>query len=143
MGLTRKRARAERGAAAVEFALLVPILFTLVFGIIDFGWAINRNTVVNNAAREGVRLASLGEDSSRISTSVQSALNDMGLDASTVSVNLSCLKPDGTACGTWGERAPGGTAIITVRYSTAWITPVGSAFASNLSISKSSRMRIE
>ena len=49
------RPRGDRGASAVEFALIVPILLVVLFGIIDFGFAINRYTIVNNAAREGVR----------------------------------------------------------------------------------------
>lgn len=141
--MLRTRRRQERGAAAVEFALLVPILFVLVFGMIDFGWAINRNTVVNNATREGVRMASLGSDSSEITTSIQNSLGDMGLNGASVSVTVRCLKPAGTACGNWSEHASGGTAIVTVRYTTDWITPVGSAFNRSLSIEKTSRMRIE
>ena len=66
LGVSRRRpARAprgqrERGAAAVEFALVVPLLLLLLFGIVDFGFLLNRNTVLANAAREGVRAASLG-----------------------------------------------------------------------------------
>ena len=49
--------RAERGAAAVEFAVIAPVLFALLFGIIDFGWAFSQNLDVKHAAREGARLA--------------------------------------------------------------------------------------
>jgi Flp pilus assembly protein TadG len=140
---SRKRARGDRGAAAVEFALVVPLLFALVFGMIDFGWAINRYTVLNNATREGVRLASLGADSSEITASVTDSLSDAGLDAAAVVVDLRCEKPAGGACGSWADHASGGTAIITVRYSTDWLTPTGQAFSDQLNISKTSRMRIE
>ncbi|MGF9756055.1 TadE family protein [Microvirga sp. 0TCS3.31] len=143
VGQSRKRARGDRGAAAVEFALVVPLLFLLVFGMIDFGWAINRYTVLNNATREGVRLASLGADSAEITTSVTDSLEDAGLDAAAVVVDLRCEKPAGGACGSWADHASGGTAIITVRYSTDWLTPTGQAFSDELNISKTSRMRIE
>jgi Flp pilus assembly protein TadG len=49
----------ERGAVAVEFALLVPILVALVFGLIDFGRAYNEQITLTQIAREGARLASL------------------------------------------------------------------------------------
>lgn len=50
-----KRRASERGAAAVEFALILPILLTLVFGIIEFGWAFGQQVSLGNAAREAAR----------------------------------------------------------------------------------------
>jgi hypothetical protein len=54
--------RGEDGAAAVEFALLLPLLVLLVFGIIHFGLAFNSRIQATNAAREGARLAAIGID---------------------------------------------------------------------------------
>lgn len=51
--------RGEQGAVAVEFALLLPVLVLLVFGIIDFGRVFNAQISVTQAAREGARLAAL------------------------------------------------------------------------------------
>ena len=45
----------ERGAAAAEFALLLPVLLTILFGIIEFGMIMYSREVVTNAAREGAR----------------------------------------------------------------------------------------
>ena len=47
------------GAAAVEFALILPCLLALVFGIFQFGIAFNNWITISNAAREGARLASI------------------------------------------------------------------------------------
>lgn len=47
--------RAEHGAVAVEFAILVPVFLLLVFGIIDFGHAFYMKQMVSNASREGAR----------------------------------------------------------------------------------------
>ncbi|MFI7585166.1 TadE/TadG family type IV pilus assembly protein [Kocuria sp. M1N1S27] len=47
--------RSERGAAAVEFALVVPILLALVLGIIEFGRAYNAQISLTHAARETAR----------------------------------------------------------------------------------------
>jgi Flp pilus assembly pilin Flp len=54
--------RAEDGAAAVEFALLLPLLVLLLFGLIQFGLAFNTRIQATNAAREGARMAVVGID---------------------------------------------------------------------------------
>ena len=51
------RRRPERGAAAVEFALVMPILFLLVFGIIDYGMLFFDSIGLRQGAREGARQA--------------------------------------------------------------------------------------
>lgn len=50
----------ERGASAVEFALVLSLLFLLLFGIIQFGIAFNRYQGLQAAAREGARIAAVG-----------------------------------------------------------------------------------
>jgi Flp pilus assembly pilin Flp len=52
--------RDEGGAAAVEFALLLPLIVLLLFGIIEFGLAFNTRIQATNAAREGARMAIVG-----------------------------------------------------------------------------------
>jgi Flp pilus assembly protein TadG len=47
----------QDGAAAVEFALLLPLLVVLLFGFIQFGTAFNTRIQATNAAREGARMA--------------------------------------------------------------------------------------
>jgi Flp pilus assembly protein TadG len=57
-GVRRRGAtRNERGAALVEFALVVPILLLLLFGIVEFGIAFNDYISVRNGSREGARAA--------------------------------------------------------------------------------------
>ena len=56
---TLQRARDERGAAAVEFALVLPLLVLLVFGIAWFSLGFNRKQGLQAAAREGARLGAL------------------------------------------------------------------------------------
>jgi Flp pilus assembly protein TadG len=48
-----------RGAAAVEFALVVPVLLLIVLGSIDWGYYFFVQQVVTNAAREAARVGSL------------------------------------------------------------------------------------
>jgi Flp pilus assembly protein TadG len=45
----------ERGVAAAEFALLLPVLLMILFGIIEFGMIMYGREVVTNATREGAR----------------------------------------------------------------------------------------
>ena len=45
----------KNGAAAVEFALILPLLILVVFGIIEFGLLLYNQQVITNASREGAR----------------------------------------------------------------------------------------
>ena len=52
---TAMKRHEERGAVAAEFALLLPVLLTILFGIIEFGMIMYGREVVTNATREGAR----------------------------------------------------------------------------------------
>lgn len=56
----RTRTEGERGAAAVEFAIIAILLLLVVFGTIQFGVAYNRVQGLNSAGREGARKAATG-----------------------------------------------------------------------------------
>jgi Flp pilus assembly protein TadG len=45
----------QRGAAAVEFAIVLPILVLLVFGIMEISFALYDKAMITNASREGAR----------------------------------------------------------------------------------------
>ncbi len=45
--------RNRRGTAAVEFALVAPVFFLLVFGMIEYGRMVMVQQVITNASREG------------------------------------------------------------------------------------------
>ena len=45
----------DRGAAAVELALILPVLLLLIGGVVDFGRAFFAQVVITNAAQEGAR----------------------------------------------------------------------------------------
>jgi hypothetical protein len=56
--MTRSRhTRQSTGQALVEFALVAPMLFLVLFSIIEFGRFVYYNQVLNDAAREGARYA--------------------------------------------------------------------------------------
>lgn len=57
--IVRRRGE-QRGAVAVELALILPILILLLAGIVGFGLAWNAQTTLQGAAREGARVLALG-----------------------------------------------------------------------------------
>ena len=59
--LCARKRRDARGAAAVEFALVLPVVLLLVCGIVDFGRALNIQITLSGAAREGARWVALGQ----------------------------------------------------------------------------------
>ncbi|QDH11034.1 hypothetical protein FE634_21915 [Nocardioides dongxiaopingii] len=52
--------RGDRGAAAVEFALVVVPLLYLVFGVIEYGYMLSVRQAISQAAAEGARAAAVG-----------------------------------------------------------------------------------
>lgn len=56
----------ERGANLVEFALVAPLLFALLFGMVEFGWAFAQNLDVKHTAREAGRLAAVNATEAEI-----------------------------------------------------------------------------
>ncbi|MBN2447108.1 MAG: pilus assembly protein [Phycisphaerae bacterium] len=53
------KSRYRRGAATVEMAVVTPLLLTMVFGVIEFGWLMSVRQSLIQAAREGARTAAL------------------------------------------------------------------------------------
>jgi Flp pilus assembly protein TadG len=104
----------ERGAAAVEFALVMPLLLTLVLGIAEFGRAWNIQTTLSAAAREGVRVMALQNDSSAARTATKAAAAPaVILTDGQITVSPSC-----PAAGT----NPLATTTVTISYSMVFIT---------------------
>ena len=59
MTLIRHRISREEGVAAVEFALILPVLALLLFGVLEFGRVWSQYQVFQGAAREGARCAAV------------------------------------------------------------------------------------
>ena len=70
---SRSRLR-EHGAAAVEMALILPLLLIMVGGIVDMGRYMFTKEIVINAAREGARSMAVGYNQTQSRTTVTSAI---------------------------------------------------------------------
>lgn len=67
------RERSERGAVAVEFAILSPVLIMLLMGIMEFGRAYNAQVSLTDAAREGVRVMAISNNQASARTAAKNA----------------------------------------------------------------------
>jgi Flp pilus assembly protein TadG len=131
--ITRRRtigSMSESGAAAVEFALVAPLLVLLICGIVDLGRAYATLNQLAASAREGARLAAVlpSPESSTQRKQVRDAviafsrgqLAGDAISASAISVDLD---------------EPAGTVTVTVRdYPFELITPLAKVVKSNRTI---------
>lgn len=58
------RRSVSRGVAALEFALVLPLLLLFLLGAIDWGWFFYSKQVATSAAREGARAGSIAPEAS-------------------------------------------------------------------------------
>jgi Flp pilus assembly protein TadG len=65
----------EDGTAAVEFAILLPLLMLILFGIIEFGFILYNVAVVTNASREGARYGIVMVDPKHSSDEIEGVVN--------------------------------------------------------------------
>lgn len=81
--------KAERGAVAAEFALVVGLLVLLTFTLFELAVVLNRQVVLVQAAREGVRRAVVeGGDTREVREVIAAQLRAGGLDPDRVTVSI-------------------------------------------------------
>jgi Flp pilus assembly protein TadG len=66
----------EKGAAAVEFAIILPLLVLIVFGTMEFALLMFNKQVITNAAREGARKAIIFQETQVSDAEITSVVND-------------------------------------------------------------------
>jgi len=88
----------ERGAAAVEFALILPVLLLLVMGLIEFSRVFNIQISLSNAAREGARTMAIHDDPALARTAASAAAPSINpaITAGQITVNPGACAPDAT-----------------------------------------------
>lgn len=106
--------KSEKGQAAVELALVIPLLLFLICGIVDFGRILYTANTLNMVSQESVRLAGLGESDSVVKQyAIDNALVNPKLTTSDIIIN----PIDST-------RKSGDYVSVTINYSVNYITPL-------------------
>ena len=118
----------ERGAVAVEFAILAPILIMLLLGIMEFGRAYNVQITLSNAAREGARVMAINNSVSGAkaaakgaSTSLSPMVQDDKITFKYQTTPVSTPAP--TACAAKVQ------VTVTVDYALSTMTGIAGPFA--------------
>jgi len=71
-----ERLRCQKGVAAIEFAIILPVLMMIILGIIEFGLLMYDKQVITNASREGARAGVVVRKPQLTDLQVQDVVND-------------------------------------------------------------------
>ena len=117
-----RRVAGERGAVAVEFALVAPILLVLVLGIFEFGYGYHAWDATQNAAREGARLGAVSPDVVEIEARVRGTTSF--LKQSNLTVTIRCGSTGGpfSVCPAPASWQEGDIVRVTVDYDYGYVT---------------------
>ena len=147
MRVLRRRDR-SRGQAMVEFGLILPIFLLFVFGILDLGRAVYAYHTLNNAAREGARVAVVDQTLTRIQDRAASRGVGLGVGPAQVSVDYrtatapdvanSCLAKVGTK-----ESPVTCTVIVRVAVPFTAATPIISNIVGTINMAGESSMVVQ
>lgn len=112
----------ERGAAAVEFAIVVPVLVSLLLGIMEFSRAYNAQASLSAAAREGVRVMAISNDPNAAKSAAENTA--VSLQPALVDSNIAFKNLDtGTV-----TCAPGNRMTVTITYTLSTLTGIAGPF---------------
>jgi len=117
----------------VEFAIILPILVLIIFGIIEFGLLMNSYIVIQAASREGARIGIVGGTDEDILDSVYTAASN--LDINRINVNINPNE---------GSRKPGDTLTVQVEYDYDILMPViSNLLGDSIRLRAKTSMRVE
>lgn len=117
------RSRDDRGAAAVEFALVVPILLLVVFGIVNLGVVMAQQISLNNGARQAARFAVVdGRTCTEIQDEGKASASTVGMEASAVPTPVITRNGSPAPCPSpCSSSVPGDNIKVTMTRSAAWL----------------------
>ncbi|MHA7247655.1 TadE/TadG family type IV pilus assembly protein [Arthrobacter tecti] len=117
----------ERGAVAVEMALLLPVLLILLLGIMEFGRAFNTQITLTNAARDAVRVMAIGNpqtaaDTAEVKTKAKTAAVTSG------ALLAPELLPGDVNVGSCTDSPSGPRVTVTITYELTTLTGIAGPF---------------
>ncbi|WP_053361541.1 TadE/TadG family type IV pilus assembly protein [Bacillus sp. FJAT-27251] len=130
--------KSEKGQSLVEFALVLPLLMMLLFGIIDFGRIFHAYLTIDHAGREAARAASVGKTYSEASQVAVKTAAGINLNKSGASVTIT--PPSDPA-----KSYPSGTDVkVTITYPIDFLTPIiGQLIGGSFNLTDTTVMRVE
>jgi Flp pilus assembly protein TadG len=137
----RTRLQDERGASAVEFAFILPLLLVLVLGIAEFGRAFQVQGTLSAAAREGVRMMALQNDPAAATSAVRNASGSLNPAVRVEDIDIALLDAAGnpTTVRTCPTTNAGTRSIrLTISYPMPYLTDF---FGSGLELTGTGVMR--
>lgn len=135
------------GAAAIEFGLLAPLLFALLFGIIQSGILFNNYVELTDAVRSGSRNLAISRSSTTPWTNATSAITTSAANLTPADITVT-LTVDGvactsdSACETALSTAQGEPASVKATYPCNLVI-MGTDFAPGCTLSSQSTERVE
>jgi Flp pilus assembly protein TadG len=123
--VTRRR---EGGQATVEVALLLPLVATMLLGVVQVGLVVRDQVLVTHAAREAARAAAVDP---RAAVAREGAEAGARLDPTRLEVDLG------------GSAEPGGRLTVTVRYRSPTTVPLVGQLLGDRLLTASATMRVE
>lgn len=89
--------RSQRGLTSVELAIVLPVLLMIVFGMIEFGYAMWNYNTISYAVREGVRYAAVNSTDVNVVTNTKNTVISNGTGLSLVASDITISwSPDQT-----------------------------------------------
>lgn len=123
--------RTQKGQSLVEFALILPLLLLILFGIMDFGRLFHVYLTIDHAGREAARSASIGQNDTVVKKTAVDDAVDIGLTVDKVVINPS------------GSRSSGNDVTITITYPITFLTPIVGSIVGPITIKDTTIMRVE
>lgn len=125
--------RSHRGQTMVEFAIVAPLFFLLVFALIDYGRLFFTQMEVEEAVQEAGRYASTGNTQAGF-TRLQSIESVLQQSAASINVPIANIQVSSLSNGNWVQGSaggPGDTVMIQVTMDLNLLTPMVAQYFPN------------